>query len=283
VNVTIAVTGASGQLGRLVIESLLSTQEPASIIAIARDDAKVADLAGRGVVIRAASYDDDAALRTALDGADRLLLVSGSEVGKRVAQHTAVIGAAKAAGVGFVAYTSAARAGETDLVLAPEHAATETVLRDSGLSFAILRNNWYTENYRAQIDEARRTGAITNAIPTGRVASASRVDYAAGAAAVLTGDGHEGQTYEFSGDVAWSFDDLAAAIAEIIGSPVEHRVVTPEEELEGLEAAGLPESTAGFVSALNANIEAGDLAMATDTLRTLIGRPTTPLIEGLRG
>lgn len=279
----IAVTGATGHLGALVIDSLLTTQDPASIVAIVRDAARATGLADKGVQVRKATYDDPAALESALQGVDRLLLISGSEPGKRVPQHTNVVNAAKAAGVGRIAYTSAPHADVSTLVLAPDHKATEEVLRASGVPFTILRNNWYTENYVQAVEQAKATGVIVAATGNGKVASASRADYAAAAAAVLIGDGHENRIYELSGDVAWTFSDLAAAVSTIIGQPVTYQAVSPEDLVTILtDQAGLPQGTANFVSALDANIANGDLADATSDLRTLIGRPTTPLVEGLR-
>lgn len=279
----IAVTGATGHLGALVIDSLLTTQDPASIVAIVRDATRATALAEKGVQVREATYDDPTALVAALQDVDRLLLISGSEPGKRVPQHTNVVNAAKAAGVGRIAYTSAPHADVSTLVLAPDHKATEEVLRASGVPFTILRNNWYTENYVQTVEQAKATGVIVAATGNGRVASASRADYAAAAAVVLIGDGHESRIYELSGDVAWTFSDLAAAVSTIIGQPVTYQAVSPEDLVTILtEQAGLPQGTAAFVSALDANIANGDLADATSDLRTLIGRPTTPLAEGLR-
>ena len=174
---TIAVTGATGQLGRLVLDELLTSQEPDSLVAIVRDAAKAGELAARGVQVRVADYSDPAALEAALTGVDRLLLVSGSEVGARVAQHGNVIDAAKAAGVGFIAYTSVLAADTTELILAPEHKATEELIRASGLGFTFLRNGWYTENYAQTVATAKQTGAVVAAAGDGRVASATRADY----------------------------------------------------------------------------------------------------------
>ena len=278
----IAVTGATGHLGRLVIEGLLKTQPAEDIVALVRDPAKAADLAARGVQVRAAAYDDAAALKAALTGVDKLLLISGSEVGRRIQQHRNVIDAAKAAGVQHVVYTSAPQATTTALILAPEHKATEEYLAGSGVPYTIVRNNWYTENYVQQIETARHTGAVVAAAGEGRVASASRADYAAGAVAVLLGEGHEGKVYEFSGDHAWNFHELAAAIADIIGKPVTYQPVDAPTLIGILKSVGLDEGTAGFVAALDGNIAAGLLGDASGDLSALLGRPTTPLKDGLR-
>jgi NAD(P)H dehydrogenase (quinone) len=278
----IAVTGATGHLGRLVVQDLLKSMPAQDIVAIVRDADKAADLAAQGVQVRVAPYDDPAALRAALAGVDRLLLISSSEVGRRVQQHQNVIDAAKAAGVQYIAYTSAPLAATTSLILAPDHKATEELLFASGVDFTILRNNWYTENYLQQLNTARQTGKVVAAAGQGQVASASRADYAAGAAAVLLGSGHVGRIYELGGDYAWTYDDLAAAIAEVIGKPVTYEPVDGATLVEILQSVGLDEGTAGFVAALDANIAAGALAEVTHDLSRLIGRPTTPLVEGLR-
>lgn len=278
----IAVTGATGHLGRLVVQELLKSIPAQDTVAIVRNSAKAADLAALGVDVRVASYDNPAALETALAGVDRLLLISSSEVGQRVQQHQNVIDAAKAAGVQFIAYTSAPMAATTSLILAPDHKATEELLFTSGIDFAILRNNWYTENYLQQLNTARHTGKVVAAAGEGQVASASRADYAAGAAAVLLDGSHVGRIYELGGDYAWTYDDLAAAIEEVIGQPVTYEPVDAATLVEILQGVGLDEGTAGFVAALDTNIAAGVLSEVTHDLSRLIGRPTTPLVEGLR-
>lgn len=278
---TIAVTGATGQLGRLVLEELLISQEPGSLVAVVRDAAKAGELGARGVQVRVADYSDPAALTEALAGVDKLLLVSGSEVGSRVAQHANVINAAKAAGVGYIAYTSVLAADTTELILAPEHKATEELIRASGLDNTILRNGWYTENYAPTVATAKQTGAVVAAAGDGRVASATRADYAAAAAAVLSSAGHEGRTYELSGDYAWDFEELATAITKIAGREVVYRPVSAPELVEVLTAAGLDEGTAGFLAALDSDTKAGLLATVTGELSGLIGRPTTPLLQAL--
>lgn len=280
---TILVTGATGQLGRLVIDSLLERgAEPSSIVAGVRDLTKASDIAARGVRTAVVDYDRADTIAAALEGVDSVLLISGSEVGRRTAQHQAVVDAAKAAGVGKLVYTSAPKAPTSDLVLAPEHKATEELIAASGIPAVILRNNWYTENYAGDIAQARETGVVAASVGDGRVASASRKDFADAAAVVLLEDGHLGQAYELGGDVAWTYDELAAAIAEVIGSPVEYRALTAEEHAAALESAGLDAGTVGFVTALDAGIRDGALADTDGTLARLIGRPTTPLVEGLR-
>ena len=280
---TILVTGATGQLGHLVIDNLLARGvEPSAIRAGARDVARAADLADRGVQVVALDYDAPETVAAAVDGVDALLLISSSEVGKRAAQHQAVIGAARAAGVKKLVYTSASKATTSDLVLAPEHKATEEAIVASGVPAVILRNNWYTENYVADVARAKETGVIAASVGDGRVASASRIDYAEAAAVALTEDGHIGRVYELGGDVAWSFEELAAAASELTGRDVRYTPLTTAEHAAALEAAGLDAGTVGFVTALDANIRDGALAETDGTLSRLLGRPTTPLDEGLR-
>jgi NAD(P)H dehydrogenase (quinone) len=289
---TIAVTGASGHLGRLVVESLLAGgaapgRDGSDVVAVVRNPAKVADLAARGVVVREGDYDRPETLATAFEGVDVLVLVSGSEVGNRVVQHGNAIEAARAAGVSRVIYTSAPHATTTALVLAPEHKATEELLAASGLTATILRNGWYTENYLQDVLRARETGEIVASVGDGRVASASRADFAEAAAVVALAaqqdtTAHAGVVYELSGDVAWTFDDLAAAASDVLDRPVTYRSVAPEQHRELLLAAGLDEGTAGFVVALDQNIRDGLVAETSGDLARLIGRPTTPLVDGLR-
>jgi NAD(P)H dehydrogenase (quinone) len=277
---TILVTGATGQLGRLIVESLLERGASADqIVAGARDVSKAADLGVRAVHL---DYTDPASIAAALDGVDSVVLVSGSEVGQRVAQHQAVIDAAAAAGVSKFVYTSAPKATTSDLVLAPEHKATEEAIAASGLPAVILRNNWYTENYVRDLATAAETGGLSSGAGDGRVASASRKDYADAVAVVLLEDGHIGEVYELGGDVAWTYSDLAAAFSEILGREVTYVPLSFDEQVAALRGFGLDEGTVGFVAALDAGIRGGALADTDGTLSRLIGRPTTPLVEGLR-
>ncbi len=275
---TILVTGTSGHLGRLIVERLLARGLPADqIVAGARTPSKVADLGVRAVEL---DYTKPDTIAAALDGVETVMLVSGSEVGQRAIQHANVIDAAKAAGVSRIVYTSAPNAREGALILAPEHKATEEAIEASGIPATILRNGWYTENYAGTLEQAT-SGEIVTSTGTGRVSSASRVDYADAAAVVLTTEGHEGMVYELSGDTAWDFDEFAAVASGIHGTPVVHRAVSSDEHVAALLAAGLDEGTAGFVAALDANIRDGLLGHTPGDLGRLIGRPTTPLAEGL--
>jgi NAD(P)H dehydrogenase (quinone) len=274
------VTGATGHLGRLVVESLLDRGvAPAEVVATGRSVEGLADLADRGVRVERLDFDAVPESVPWLGRGDVVLLVSGSEVGRRVAQHAAVVELARRSGVARLVYTSAPAADHTDLVLAPEHAATERVIRDSGLPFTFLRNGWYTENYRPAFEQARETGVVAGSAGAGRVASAPRSDFAEAAAVVLTTDGHEGAVLELSGDVAWGFDELAAAFAAALGRDVTYEPLTPDEHRQALLDAGLDEGTAGFVVALDQNIAAGLVAVTTGELATLLGRPTVPLGE----
>jgi NAD(P)H dehydrogenase (quinone) len=280
---SIVVTGATGQLGRLIVTHLINRGvSPTEITAAGRDTGRLADLAATGVTTAVIDYTDPASLSAAFAGADTLMLVSGSETGQRVAQHTNAIAAAVDAGVSRIVYTSAPHADTSALVLAPEHKATEEALHAAGIPVTILRNNWYTENYADAVRQARDSGVYLTSTGDGRVASASRTDYAEAAAVVITTPGHENATYELAGDVAWTGDEMAAALSEIVGRPVVFTSVSPEEHLATLTGAGLDEGTAGFVVALDGNIRDGLLAGGTTELSTLIGRPTTPLIDGLR-
>ena len=279
----IVVTGATGPLGRHIVVALIARGVSASdVVAVGRNAEKLGSLAEAGVRTAVADYSDRASLDAAFAGAGTLVLVSGSEVGQRIEQHRNAIDAAVAAGVSRIVYTSAPKATTSDLVLAPEHKATEEHLAASGVATTILRNSWYTENYAADVDRSAESGVLVSSTGEGHVASASRADYADAVAAVLTSDGHENAVYELSGDVAWSYSDLAAAISEITGTPVEWKNVSPEEHTAVLTGAGLDEGTAGFVVALDGNIRDGLLGETSGDLSRLIGRPTTPLVEGLR-
>jgi NAD(P)H dehydrogenase (quinone) len=272
----IVVTGATGQLGRGVVESLLARGvEPREVLATGRNTDALADLAGHGV--RTQRLDFSAVDPAAFSEGDVVLLVSGSEVGQRVDQHRAVVEAAVTAKVARIVYTSAPAADDTTLVLAPEHAATEEIIRASGLPFTFLRNGWYTENYRQAFDQAAATGVVLDSVGEGRVASAPRSEYAEAAAVVLLDGGHENAVLELSGDTAWTFDELAATFAAVLGRDVVRRSLSPEEHREALVGSGLAEGTAGFVVALDQNIAEGLLAVTTGDLATLLGRPTTPL------
>jgi len=280
---TILVTAASGQLGRLVVDALLERgAQPADVVASARDTSKLAGVAARGIRAVELDYTRPETITAALDGVDTVLLISGSEPGSRLAGHRNVIDAAKAAGVAKLVYTSAPQATTADYALGGDHKATEEAIAASGVPAVIVRHNWYTENYAADVSRAASTGVIAASVGDGRVASATRADYADGDAVVLLEDGHVGQVYEFGGDVAWDYSELAAAAAEVVGRDVTYQRLSTEEHVAALEGFGLDAGTAGFVAAIDTGIRAGLLADADGTLSRLIGRPTTPLVDGLR-
>ena len=278
----IAVTGATGHLGRLVIDALLERGAPAGqVVAVVRDTGRAGDLAARGVQVRHGDYDQPDTLATALAGTDKVLLVSGSELGQRVEQHRAVVEAAAAAGVRLLAYTSIPKADTTPLLLAAEHRATEELIRASGLPFAFLRNSFYLEVYTGQLPTYLEHGAIVGAAGDGRVSAATRADYAAAAAAVLTGDGHDGAVYELGGDDAFTMTELAAAVSARTGRDIPYRDLPFEEYTRVLTGAGLPEPLAAVVADSDAGVARGDLLVTTGELSRLIGRPTTPYTDAL--
>lgn len=271
---TIAVTGATGQLGRLVIEKLKSTAGADGIVALARSPEKGADL---GVAVREADYDRPEKLGPALSGVDALLLISSSEIGKRAPQHRNVIGAAKAAGVKRIVYTSVLRADTSPLSLAPEHRATEADLKTSGIPHTILRNGWYTENYAASIPGALAGGAFIGSAGDGRISSATRADYAEAAVAALTDEGHTGKVYELAGDESYTLADLAAEVSRQTGRSIPYEDLPEEEYAATLVAVGLPEQVARLYAGFDAAASQGALFDEGRQLSKLIGRPTTLL------
>lgn len=277
---SIVVTGATGNLGRLAVEGLLEKVPAGQITAVVRNREKAAGLAARGVRVAVADYDDPASFEGVLSAGDKVLLVSGSEVGKdRVGQHRTVIDAAGAAGVALLAYTSAP--GTLTAALADDHRATEEVLLASGLPYVLLRNGWYSENYTGQLAPVLAHDAVVQAAGEGRVASATRADYAAAAVAVLTGEGHEGRTYELSGDVAWSFAEYAAELSRQTGKEITYNPVSEEAYVSILTGAGLPEPFARILAGVDASLAKGELAGTSGDLSRLIGRPTTPIADSI--
>lgn len=271
----IAVTGATGQLGRKVIAALLKKVPAETIVAAVRTPARAADLAAQGVIVRQANYGQPETLEAAFAGVEKLLLISGSEVGQREAQHRAVIAAARAAGVRFIAYTSLLHADTSPLGLALEHRATEALLRDSGIPFALLRNGWYTENYAASIPPALAHHAFIGAAGTGRIASAARQDYADAAAEVMTRPDQAGKVYELAGDDSYTLAAFAAEIAAQSGEKVDYVNLSQAEFAAALKSAGLPEGLAEMLADSDAGAEKEGLFDDSRQLSSLTGRPTT--------
>jgi NAD(P)H dehydrogenase (quinone) len=279
---SIVVTGATGHLGRLVVESLLAADvPPGDISAVVRNEGKAAGLVARGVEVRTADYDRPETLASAFRAGDRLLLISATEVGRRVPQHAAVIDAATAAGVAQLAYTGVLGGPAADFALADEHKATEQLILDSGLPYTFLRNSLYSEVFTDNLGTALERGAVAVHAGTGRLASASRPDLAAAAAAVLTGEGHLGRAYELSGDTAWSFTEFAAEVSRQTGRTVTYDDVSAEARLAMLTGAGLPEPVASILVGMEGAIGRGLLAATPGDLARLIGRPTTPIADSI--
>ena len=273
---TIAVTGATGNLGGLAIDALLRRGVPAGeVVAVVRDVSRGADLAARGVGVRLGDYDRPETLSGAMAGVDRLLLVSGTETGRRVAQHQAVVDAAVTAGVALVAYTSIPRSDTTKLLLAADHLATEELIDASGIPFVFLRNSWYLEKYTGQLDRYLRKGEIVGACGAGPISAATRADYADAAAAVLTGDDHAGAIYELGGDEAFTMSELATTVAEATGHAISYRDLTLAQYTRRLVRSGIPKSVAALLADSDAGVARGDLFVTTGDLSRLIGHPAT--------
>ncbi|WP_267411682.1 SDR family oxidoreductase [Pantoea sp. GM_Pan_4] len=272
----IAITGATGQLGRLVINALLKKVPASEIIALVRSPEKAQDLQALGVALRTADYNQPQTLHSAFAGVQKVLLISSSEVGQREAQHRAVIDAAKAAGVSFIAYTSLLHADTSPLGLGVEHRATEALLQASGIPYALLRNGWYSENYAASIAPALAHHAFIGAAGDGRIASAAREDYAAAAAEVISRDDQAGKVYELAGDDSYTLAEFSAEIAHQSGEQVEYVNLPPAEFSAALIGAGLPAPLAELLADSDAGAAQGALFDDSHTLSKLIGRPTTP-------
>ncbi|MBN3063977.1 SDR family oxidoreductase [Pectobacterium aquaticum] len=273
----IAITGASGQLGRLVIKQLLEKVPANDIVALVRDVNKVTDLSALGVQVKAADYNQPEVLASALQGVDNVLLISSSEVGQRAVQHRNVIDAAVKAGVKLVAYTSLLHADKSPLALAEEHRQTETLLKDSGLPHVLLRNGWYTENYAASIPAALEHGVFIGSAGEGKITSATREDFAAAAVAVLTQEGQAGKVYELAGDEPYTLAELAAEVSKQSGKNIGYQNLSEAEFAAALVSAGLPEGFAQIIADSDTGASKGGLFDDGKQLSRLIGRPTTPL------
>ncbi|MBF9254028.1 SDR family oxidoreductase [Pontibacter sp. 172403-2] len=270
----IGITGATGQLGRIVVNKLKEKVSADTIVALVRTPEKAADL---GVEAREADYDKPETLTKALQGIDTLLLISSSEVGKRATQHKNIIKAAKQAGVKRIVYTSLLHADTSSLSLAGEHLATEAALRDAGIPYTILRNGWYHENYTGSIPGALAGGAFIGSAGEGKIASAARADYAEAAVAVLTSEGHQGKIYELAGDEAYTLSDLAAEISKQTGKDIPYTNLPEAEYAGALTSFGLPEGLAQAIAGWDVSASRGDLFDDSRELSKMIGRPTTPM------
>jgi len=273
----IAITGATGQLGRLVIQTLLKSVPAGEIVAAVRNPQKANDLAALGIQVRHADYDQADTLVKAFQGADKLLLISASEIGRRLPQHRAAIDAAKKAGVGLLAYTSILRADTSPLPLAAEHKATEALIQASGIPSVVLRNGWYSENYLASVPAALQYGVLLGSAGEGHIASAARLDYAEAAAAVLTKSNQAGLVYELAGDESYTLAEFAQEIARQFGKNVAYQNLPEAEFKVALVNAGLPEGIATLLSESDVGASKGGLFDDSRQLNQLIGRPTTPI------
>jgi NAD(P)H dehydrogenase (quinone) len=277
----IVVTGATGKLGRLVVEGLLKKVPAREVVAAVRNPDKANDLAARGVELRRADYSRPETLATALAGAEKVLLVSGNEVGKRATQHAAVVDAAKRAKVRLLAYTSILHGEASKLALAAEHQATEAAIRASGLPYVLLRNGWYLEDYTENLGPAIERGALVGSADDGRIAAAARADYAEAAVAVLTTLGHEGKAYELAGDRPFTMPELAAELSRQAGKAIVYEDLPPEQYKTVLVGAGVPGPYADLLVDSDLGVARGELDGSSGDLRRLIGRPTTPLADAV--
>lgn len=279
----IAITGATGQLGQHVVANLLKTTAADQLVAVVRNPAKAEALSQQGVNVRQADYGDEGALTKALQGVEKLLIISSSEVGQRAPQHRNIIQAATAAGVKFIAYTSLLHADTSPLGLADEHVATEKMLADSGIPYALLRNGWYTENYLASAPPALEHGVFIGAAGEGKIASATRADYAAAAARVISEEGHAGKVYELAGDNGWTLSELAAELAKQSGKKVVYQNLSQADFAAALKSVGLPDGLADMLADSDVGASKGGLFDDSHTLSQLIGRPTTTLADSVKG
>lgn len=278
----IVVTGANGQLGRFVINGLLATMPANEVVAAVRSPGKASDLASLGVALREADYNRPETLTLAFRGASKLLLISSSEVGQRVTQHKAVIDAAKMANVDLLVYTSMLHADSSLLMLAGEHKATEALIKESGLSYVILRNGWYVENYAGFIPSALEQGALIGCAGEGKISCAARADYAAAAVAALTGKASMNSTYELAGDTAYTLSDFAAELARQSGKPIQYVNMEKADYIAALVKVGMPEGFAAILADSDIGASQGGLFDVSADLTRLIGRPTTRLAEAIK-
>jgi NAD(P)H dehydrogenase (quinone) len=277
----IAITGANGQLGQLVVRGLLDAIPEAQIVAVVRNPEQADSLRALGVQVREGDYDRPATLEQAFAGVDKVLLISAVQRGERVRQHKAVIDSARRTGVKSIVYTSLLRADTSRLILAGEHLETEIYLKQSGLEYTILRNGWYLENHTGSLTAAIAHGAVIGSARNGRFASASRADYAGAAVKVLTEAGHEGKIYELHGDESFSMADYTVEISKQIGKHIPYTYLPPDDYTGVLLGFGLPEPIAEVVVDADVKSTQGELDGAGATLSTLLGRKTTSLSEAI--
>jgi NAD(P)H dehydrogenase (quinone) len=277
----IVITGATGQLGQLVISQLLEKVPAGQIVAAVRDPAKASALAARGVQVRRADYGDAASLDAAFAGAEKVLLISSSEIGQRTAQHLNVLAAAKRAGVQLIAYTSVLHAEGSRLGLAAEHVATERAIRDSGMPFSLLRNGWYHENFNSRVLAGAQYGVVSGSAGNGRIAAAAREDYAAAAVAVLTAAAPE-QVYELAGSERYTLSELAAEVGRQAGRAVDYQDLPQAEFKAVLQGVGVPEVYAELIANSDAAAAQGALDDDSGTLERLIGRKPRGLADAVQ-
>jgi len=280
----IAIAGATGQLGQLVIDALLARgADPAQLIALGRSEEKLAPLAGKGIETRVADYNVEAGLVSALEGVDKLLLISGSEVGQRITQHENVIQAAQRVNVSLIAYTSVANALTGNMKLAQEHVATEQLLAGSGIDYVLLRNGWYTENYTDQLMGYLNSGVVLGAAGDGRISAAPRADYAEAAAAILLSEENEaGKIYELGGDKSFTLSQLAGAVGAAAGQEVAYQDVEPEQLVTIYTESGVPAQFAEILVDTDLRVREGALEINSSDLSRLIGRSTTSLGKAIK-
>ena len=272
----IAITGATGQLGSIVVAKLKERTAAENLVALVRTPCKAASL---GIETRAFDYTQPEKLAVALSGIDTLLLISSNEIGQREVQHKNVIAAAQKAGIQWIVYTSLLHADTSSLSLAPEHISTEKTLKESGMAYTILRNGWYTENYAVSIPGAIQAGAFMGAAGNGKISSVPREDLAEAAVVVLTSNGHQGKTYELAGDQAYTLTDLAVEISRQTGKTIPYNNLSEAGYAAALIQIGLPASVAAMVSGWDVSASKNNLYDDGKTLSKLLGRPTTPLAE----
>lgn len=275
----IAVTGATGHLGTFVVEELKKRVSNENIVALVRTPGKASALE---VEVRAFDYNQPEAMTASLAGVDRLVLISGNEIGQRARQHFNVIEAAGKAGVEWIVYTSLLHADSTTLNLAGEHMTTEEALKASGINYTILRNGWYTENYTGSIGGALAGGAFIGSAGNGKISSAARVDYAEAAAVAITDESHKGKVYELAGDDYYTLADLAAEISNQTGTNIPYRNLTEAEYTKILESFEIPAGFAAAIASWDVSASKDDLFDDSHQLSALIGRPTTPLADSVK-